>query len=47
MKPHPTPLWNAGITSLTVAAIRSPTYLVEIVRNQLLGQETLILCKNW
>ena len=47
MKLHPMPLWNDGITSLIVTAIRSPTNFVKIVQNQLLDQKTLMLCKNW
>ena len=37
LKPHPMPLWHAGITSLIVTAIRSPTNFVKIVQNQLSG----------
>ena len=38
--------FNAGITNFIVVAIRSPTNFVKIVQNQLLDQETLMLCKN-
>ena len=34
-----------SITSLIVAAIRSQTNFVKVVQNQLLGQESLMLCK--
>ena len=47
IKPHPMPLWNADTSSLILAAIRSPMNLVKIVQNQLLGQKTLMLHKNW
>ena len=38
--------FNAGITNLIVAAIRSPTRFAKVVQNQLLFKKTLMLCKT-